>query len=455
MAEDTNREADRQQRDLLDYAQTTNDDLYSLLSLPRPSPDTADDPITDTHLKAAWRRTALRHHPDKNRGDEEAATRRYNAARLAHEVLKEPELRAKYDARITREREARARTEQFDARRRQMKHDLETREQAGSPIVVNGTKRRAGGEEETPEAKREREIARLAAEGRKRRMDREDAARRTQQQQREETEREHNGEDVPADSSMLGGNGLTPEVSEVDRTIKVRWRAPKPGEGSAKDLNKDRLKELFTRFGDVQSVVLLKDKKSRPSTGISPLNSPTENIKIKQSKRELMRTAIVVFSSVVGAHAAVSDSARLVEKGVETFKELDSVFWANGSTPDLGLSSAGEGNSSRGAMDDPFVDETSRPHTPILDGASERSSFGLNTPVGSSASLPEKHGTPSFTFTPKSAGTPGVNGRGGNKCAGGVKASPSLYEVTMMRLKEAEPRKMEDSIRKSEAEQEA
>ena len=49
-------------------------------------------------IKAAYRRLALQHHPDKNPGDEEAAAARFRAVQAAYTVLSDPAERAWYDS---------------------------------------------------------------------------------------------------------------------------------------------------------------------------------------------------------------------------------------------------------------------------------------------------------------------------------------------------------------------
>ena len=63
-------------------------DYYEILGVARDAPPDA--------IKKAFRRLALKHHPDRNRGDKGAEERFKEAAR-AYEVLSDPAKRAKYD----------------------------------------------------------------------------------------------------------------------------------------------------------------------------------------------------------------------------------------------------------------------------------------------------------------------------------------------------------------------
>jgi molecular chaperone DnaJ len=68
----------------------TQADYYQLLGI--------TPTATLEQIKAAYRRQALRHHPDKNPGSEEAAER-FKRCNEAHAVLSDPGRRAEYDAR--------------------------------------------------------------------------------------------------------------------------------------------------------------------------------------------------------------------------------------------------------------------------------------------------------------------------------------------------------------------
>lgn len=78
-------------------------------------------------------------------------------------------------------------------------------------------------------------------------------------------------------------------VPGIDRTIKVRW--VREGRGEAMD--KTRLSELFSKFGNIEHAFLKKDRKERIG---------------ERQKKKMVATGIVVYSSIVGAHAAVLDA---------------------------------------------------------------------------------------------------------------------------------------------------
>jgi len=66
----------------------TEVDYYQLLEVERGADDAA--------LKAAYRRLAMKFHPDRNPGDA-AAEQKFKAINEAYDVLKDPQKRAAYD----------------------------------------------------------------------------------------------------------------------------------------------------------------------------------------------------------------------------------------------------------------------------------------------------------------------------------------------------------------------
>ncbi len=66
----------------------TKRDFYEVLGVVREAP--ADE------IKKAYRQMALKFHPDRNPGDEEA-TRRFKEAAEAYEILSDPDKRKRYD----------------------------------------------------------------------------------------------------------------------------------------------------------------------------------------------------------------------------------------------------------------------------------------------------------------------------------------------------------------------
>jgi DnaJ family protein A protein 5 len=74
-------------------AQEAKTSYYELLGVERQA--------TEDELKKAYRKKALLLHPDKNRGDEERATKTFAEVQAAYEVLSDPQERAWYDSHET------------------------------------------------------------------------------------------------------------------------------------------------------------------------------------------------------------------------------------------------------------------------------------------------------------------------------------------------------------------
>lgn len=295
-------------------------------------------------------------------------------------MLSDASARAAYDA-VRSARLAKARqNELFEGKRRQMKDDLETRER--------GVKR---GREDDNQERLERELRRLAEDGKRRRKEREEALK----------------VDIATTETagLQGGEPpLQEDVSEVNRTIKVRYRP-------AESFGHDQVLQRLSAFGNIE----------------------TSQILTSTSKNKKKRVCMVVYDSIVGAFSAVEDFKEQQWPGFE------SVTWALNKEPDI-ISSYASGVSEAGstpsipARNGPrisgadFLNMSSKPSTPAAaahaDGLKKMPSFS------------------SFASTPK--GSPFGKGLGVN--------SPSLEEMTMIRLKNAEKKRLADEIQRQDDE---
>jgi len=392
--------------DLKDYA-TSDTDFYTLLGV------TFETSQRD--IDRAWRKTALKYHPD-HRGNDPVAKEKFHLAQIGYDLLSDPTSKALYDNARNAKLQRKRQSEAFEGRRRQMKDDLEARER--------GVKRPRE-EEADDEEKLEREIRRLAKDGKRRRKEREDALRRDIQR---EAEFGDSATQTPR-SSTPSANGAAPvqtAVSEIDRTVKVWW----PVEGAGGSITADQVKRLFSKFGPIESADLLNPKMLRLG---------------EKKKKQLAVVCMVQYKSVVGAHAAVEDSPK--QDGNE-WKAFDSVFWAANKEPEF----INAHQESRASTDSP-------PSTPTPSGRS-RNPFafsGLESQPSTPAGTPQMNGDelkkkPSFaSFSPAAFNTP-KSSRFGNRL--GVN-SPSLEEMTMIRLKNAEKKRLAAEIERQDREADA
>ena len=387
--------------DLMGYAASSTD-FYELLGITSDTPTQAID--------SAYRKAAIKYHPDKV-GDDPIAKEKLHLLGIGRQLLSEPTTKAIYDnvraAQLQRQRQ----NELFEGRRRQMKDDLEARER--------GVKRPRD-EDEGEVEKLEREFRRLAQEGRMKRMEREEALRKELRKHEDEA---HSILQPPNTNDSNGdglGNGKS-GVAETDRTVKVRWSAD--GQGSS--VTADRVRRMFTKFGGIESADLLSPKMVRLAGA---------------KKKQLAVTCMILYASVVGAHAAITDFHKQTEPQWQIF---DSVQWAANKEPDF-LSGTPSNSGSGSAPSTPPTKENLPPP-----GYTKRFS-GLSNP---SPSLQNSRNStkkkPSFNFSSATTantpnGSPFGKGLGPN--------SPSLEEMTMIRLRKLEQKRLAAEIERQDRE---
>ncbi|CBF90282.1 hypothetical protein AN0059.2 [Aspergillus nidulans FGSC A4] len=404
--------------DLKSHATSNAHDFYALLDI---SPA-----ASESEIRRAYRRTALKYHPDKITNPTQADIDRFHLLQIANDVLSDPAVRGLYNnAREARERKKRE-VELMDAAKRKMREDLEARERAGAAASgtagQRGVKRAWGAtvDDNDAEEKLAREIERIAEDGRRRRREAEEKLRKEVeedekriQEEEEEKRRAQDRSSKRVDRSHEGGTN----VPEQERAVKVRWVR----EGRGVNLGKDRLMALFAPFGTIESVLVLKDRRQR--------------IEGKKEKK-IVASGVVVFASIVSAHTAVLDSEKFMHDSLSRTESdwnvIDSVFWATGEQPDLaGLP------------------------TP----SHEYNGQAAPSPQEQSAPEPTPAPKPVFSFAGlKNAGTGGKPGKApsfgsfGSAASRGAQAAsaadsnegiktPSLEEVTLMRLKNAQREK--------------
>ena len=396
-------------KDLVELATSTTEDLYALLGIAADAPEAA--------IKKAYRKASILYHPDKNPDNNDAADR-FIYLGWARDILLSPELKGEYDRARARRREKALQDELLDGRRRKMKEDLERREREGREWM-SGLKRKR--QEEMSEAeKREEAIRRLAEDGKRRRKEAQERMEKRRKQEDEASFIDAEEAAVPVHLPRPG------DSAEIDRTVKARFQR----EGETLTWDKDTIARLFSKYGKIDSVILGRDKKIRLSG---------------EKHRKLVAIVFVIYTRIDHAHAAVLDAKADVPL-------LESVAWANGE-PDLSSStipplSSSSSTTTRTRTSSTTKSPTKPPTKPLFSTAPStpfctplstpnktvQASFGPGLGGGGvkggfgSATTPL--GTPKFSFSPK---------------------TPSLEEVTMMRLKQAEKKRLEQQIRRREA----
>ncbi|CAG7929226.1 unnamed protein product [Penicillium olsonii] len=386
----------------------SNQDFYALLGI--------EQHASVSDIRRAYRRTALKYHPDKIANPTAADIDKFHLLQIANDVLSDPEVKQLYDnARDARQRKQRER-EMMGAAKRKMREDLEARERAGTAEggATQGVKRSWMGDDDAEE-KLQREIERIAEDGRRRRREAEDKLKKELDDEQKKMQEEEEEARKAADrSSQRVDRSKDAVVPENERAVKVRWVR----EGLGLELDVDRLAALFSPFGKIENTLMLKDKRQRVG---------------EKKEKKTIATGVIVYASIVSAHTAVLDSEKKLRQHAGQKSDwglIESVYWATGKQPDLGSHSAASATPSNEAEPASTIPKPSGSHS---NGAAKPAfSFpGLN-------SAPPSGKTPSFgSFASASAASAAPKASSFNPSSG----TPSLQEVTMMNLKNAQREK--------------
>lgn len=246
-------------KDLEDIAKNTTQDFYELLGV--------DIFAEEAEIKRQYRKTSVKYHPDKNRDNEQAADQ-FILLGIARDILIDPTLKGEYDRQRKLRQERDEEKNRLGAQRREMVDALEKAEREG----IANIKRK---HQELTE--REQLIARLAEEGRKQREGFQDKV--NKQRQDEELK------------------------AQMNRSVKVRFRR----EGETATWDKDIMTSMFERYGDIDTVVMGSDKKTKVAG---------------EKHRRAEATVTIVYFRLDNAHAAVTN-------GKTDYPFLESVAWAS------------------------------------------------------------------------------------------------------------------------------
>jgi DnaJ family protein C protein 17 len=261
---------------------TSSHDFYALLNVPSTA--------SDSEIRSGWRKTALKHHPDKV-GATPETLEKFHLLQIAFDVLSDESTKEQYDnARRAREQKAQ-RSLAYDDQRRAMIDKLERGERDA---------KRKRGELDEEEDKFQQELARLAADGKRRREER---TAKMRQEALEEERRWAEASAPPAPAPVSNA-----PITDLERSVTLRFKRDE----KTAHLDRDAVQDLFSHFGSVEHT-LLRDKKR----------------KIADEKHKILYcSGLIVFSSIMGAHAAVADWPKLKEKDVRyaIFEEVD---WAD------------------------------------------------------------------------------------------------------------------------------
>ncbi|XP_037082767.1 dnaJ homolog subfamily C member 17-like [Pollicipes pollicipes] len=264
-------------------------DLYGMLGVEHTAGEKA--------IKQAYRKTALKCHPDKNPDDPKAAELFLKLSK-ALEILCDADARKTYDHLLKARQAAALRNRELDSKRKRLKEDLEARERAAETNKVDIQK---------DMAKLQAEIERLRKQG-SRMLEEE------QELMREELKKEKEGRHVE-DSDGCDGCRL-----------KVRWKGSHGVEGT-EGYDHDKLISIFSKYGEVAAIVVSKKKKG---SALVEFSDPRAALRASQFERGLAGCPLTV--DLIGARqsevkpttgmASSSSEPPLSQSSFDTFESL-------------------------------------------------------------------------------------------------------------------------------------
>ncbi|KAJ5678042.1 uncharacterized protein N7477_003675 [Penicillium maclennaniae] len=399
----------------------SSQDFYALLDL---SPA-----ASESEIRRAYRRTALKYHPDKISNPSQSDFEKFHLLQIANDVLSDPSVRQLYNnAREARMRKQRER-DMMDAAERKMREDLEAGERAAAAASRSGpqgVKRPwSSAADDATELELQRKIEQIQEDVRRRRVAMQEKRQREIEEENKQAQKVEEEEPLAQQPAQRTGRPHEGSVSEEDRSVKVRWAR----EGRGIDLDAQWLKSLLAPFGKVENTVMLKDKRVR--------------VEGKKGKVTL-GTGLAVFASIVHAHAAVLDSKLKIRQADGDWALVESVSWAFGSGPDLKSSA---NNDRTTTFEEPSSTKNSIPST-----STPSFTFPASKPA------PKDGKAPTFGSFASAAASMNAPNASSFKPSPGI--VPSFEEATLMRLRavqrEKEERKaLEEQLAREDAEADA
>ncbi|KAI5718137.1 hypothetical protein M8J77_016852 [Diaphorina citri] len=195
-------------------------DLYGLLEL------TID--CSEQDIRSAYRKKALKCHPDKN-PDDKKAIETFHLLSKAIEVLLDKSARAAYDSVIRRKEEVKIRNSKLDATRKKFKEDLERREKEAENERYKGYKVNKSEEEIL-----QQEIDRLRKEG----------SIRLQEEIKLMTEELNAAKEL---------SELNAKLNPENYRLRIRWKSSST---DTDDYTRESLTKIFSKYGKINILVI-------------------------------------------------------------------------------------------------------------------------------------------------------------------------------------------------------
>ncbi|BET00758.1 dnaJ homolog subfamily C member [Nesidiocoris tenuis] len=246
-------------------------DLYELFGIVNTA--------SEQELKKAYRKKALKCHPDKN-PDNPNAAKLFLELSTALEILLDVSSRANYDKMLSARLAAKIRHDALDSKRKKLKEDLEAREKSAAANL-----RQDGRSQQSAEEKYNAEIQRLRKEGSKQLLE----------------EMEKVKEEI---REQMSNPLYSQEEDGSAHRLKVRWKCEKTDENDG-GYNSTNLRTIFSKYGEISCLVVSNKKK-----GSALLEFETKSAAIKAYQLERGYSSNPLKLSWLEASAAAESSSQ-------------------------------------------------------------------------------------------------------------------------------------------------
>ncbi|KAF3163630.1 hypothetical protein TWF751_010077 [Orbilia oligospora] len=366
-------------------------------------------------VRRAYRKTALQYHPDKN-PDNPSAVEKFHLLTAAQEILCDVALRAAYDNALAAKVAKKRRAEAYDSNRRHMKEELEARE--------NSFKR-----QKTEVDEKKREFERLKEEGVRRRKEMDERKKREAAAEEEEEEEDAAKMEIDQDDDNQEVVVGESKFSELDRTLKVKWRR----KGAGEMMDRAGLIDIFGRFGKIDECVVVSGS---------------------AEKEKKYASALLIFHNIAHAYAAVHRDKKALEEEDDEWGIFRDVVWASGKEPDLTFKKSSKTAEKQKEAPPPPSKPQGKEAQSNPEGTKDDKQDKF--PTFSKSYKPTSKSTPSFSFKASSFKKPTTSTDSSSRAD-----EMDFESVTLMRMKakaaerrQAEQQKLTEELLKREAEEE-
>jgi curved DNA-binding protein CbpA len=227
---------------------TEFEDHYAVLGMEPPA-ESALDPKA---LSRAYKKRALKWHPDKNQGNVAEASRQFDRVRKAYDVLSDPEKRRAFETEHRAKRAAAERHARLTGKRKRMKEELLVRERRAAETaaanIAAARRRQHGG---APARKRQ-SVADLRKAGEAQREAMDAAIHAAAARRSASASAGHGGEasagavraaSINTGSATTGTAGAPRSETQSPRVLSVKWKKKRAPQYTA-----ESLRVLFTEM---------------------------------------------------------------------------------------------------------------------------------------------------------------------------------------------------------------